>query len=230
MGKAANLAAAIVDSLVFAAGLLFAIGAVLRHHDSSLFADPTGHRSVTVTVSHQTGEGARPKVTKTVTKSGGGKKKSDPTTTTVVTETPSFGKETTTTTSEANDSLFERALAGAGFLFFRIGLAALAAFLAGAVVQRTLLGNFAVKVGPVEVPDLPAAADASKTAITEMKDSLKRQTSTLGRRLVRLGSKLEKNTETTLKTGEVAAQTARAVAELQRRVSQLESKAGGKVD
>jgi len=223
MSRIATPAAAIVAGLVFAAGLWFAIGAVLKEHNSSLFADPTGHRTVTVTVSHETGAAAQPKITKTVTKTRGGANKRAQTTTTVVTETPSAGKETTTTTSEARDSLFERALAGAGFLFFRIGLAALAAFLAGAVVQRTLLGDFAVKVGPVEVPDLPAAAEASKNAITEMKDSLTRQTSSLGRRILGVDKKLEKNTETTLKTGQVAAETARAVAELQRRVSELEA-------
>jgi hypothetical protein len=222
---AANITAAIVAALVFGAGLVFAIGAVFKHHEQSLFADPTKHRTVTTTVSHQTGEGAQPKVTTTITKSSANGNEPAETTTTIVTEKPSHSKETTTTTSEANESLFERGLAGAGFLFFRVALAALAAFLAGAVVQRVLLSDFAIKVGPVEIPGLTVAAEASKTAITQMKESLRRQTSSLGRRLTQIGTKLEKNTETTINTGHLAAETARAVTDLQERVAQLESKA-----
>jgi hypothetical protein len=227
MSKAANIAAALVASVVFAAGLWFAIGADLRHHESSLYADPTAHRVQTVIVTRQNGRGARPRVTTTVTRTRIGKKKPAEITTRVVTSSPASGKQTTVTLREADDSLLDRALAGAGFLFFRIGLAALAAFLAGAVVQRTLLGSFAMKVGPVELPDLPAAANASMSAIRDVKDSLKRQTSTLGRRMLGLNAKLEDNTQTTVKTAEVAATTARAVAELQRRVTLLESQRPG---
>lgn len=43
-----------------------------------------------------------------------------------------------------------------GLWLVRILLVLLAAFLAGAAVQRTLLGNFAFKAGGLEVPPLPA--------------------------------------------------------------------------
>jgi len=41
----------------------------------------------------------------------------------------------------------------------RVGIVVLAAFLAGAVAQRVLLGDYALKVGPVAVPALTAASD-----------------------------------------------------------------------
>jgi hypothetical protein len=219
----ANISAAVVAAVVFGAGLWFAIGAVVKHHDSSLFADPTEHRTVTTSVRQSAGPGARPKVTTTVVQSPATGTTPAQTTTTVVTETPAVGHETTTT-KEADDSLFERALAGAGFLFFRVALAALAAFLAGAVVQRTLLGDFAIKVGPLEVPDLPAAAEASKSAITKVKESLKRQTTLLGRRLTQVATKLESNTATTLQMSQLLQEIATAVTDLERRVTQLEQK------
>jgi hypothetical protein len=95
--------------------------------------------------------------------------------TTVVTEKPDGSTETRTTTSEASRSFVERSLAAGGLLLLRIGIVALAAFLAGAVVQRTILGDFAMKFGPVEVPALAQTAAASEKAIEEIKQELGRQ-------------------------------------------------------
>ena len=83
---------------------------------------------------------------------------------------------TTTTTKEADRSLLERSLAAGGLLLVRIGVVALAAFLAGAVVQRTLLGNFALKLGPLEIPELKRAAEESERALGEIQSQLKTQT------------------------------------------------------
>jgi hypothetical protein len=60
-------------------------------------------------------------------------------------------------------------------LFVRLAVVALAAFLVGAVVQRAFLGDFALKMGPVELPDLRRAAAASERALAEITDELKRQ-------------------------------------------------------
>lgn len=97
------------------------------------------------------------------------------TTTTVVTVSPE-GKTTKTTTAEASRSFVERSLASGGLLLLRIGIVALAAFLAGAVVQRTILGRFDMKLGPLEVPALAQkAAEASDQALEEVKAELGRQ-------------------------------------------------------
>ena len=67
--------------------------------------------------------------------------------------------ERTTTTKPASAPWVERALGNSGLLLLRVGIVVLAAFLAGAVAQRVLLGDYALKVGPVEVPALTAASD-----------------------------------------------------------------------
>jgi hypothetical protein len=82
-------------------------------------------------------------------------------TTTRVVESGPQGETTTTTTQEADDSLVERLFSSGGLLILRLGLVAAAAFLAGAVVQRTLLGEFAIKIGPVDVPQLKDVAKAA---------------------------------------------------------------------
>jgi hypothetical protein len=94
---------------------------------------------------------------------------------TVTTQLPSGGRRTQTTTREASEPFIERTLAPSGLFLFRIALVAIAAFLAGAVMQRTLLGRFAMKVGPVEVPDLRQAAAASEEALAQVIGELERQ-------------------------------------------------------
>jgi hypothetical protein len=81
--------------------------------------------------------------------------------------------EVTTTTGEADRSFLERSLAAGGLLLLRIGVVAFAAFLAGAVVQRTLMGDFALKLGPLEIPQLKRAADESERALGEIQSHLK---------------------------------------------------------
>lgn len=84
----------------------------------------------------------------------------------VVTVEPD-GKETVqTTTSPADPSLAERALGDGGLLLLRLGVVALAAFLAGAVVQRTALARFDLKVAGLEIPDITEAADKAIAALT----------------------------------------------------------------
>ncbi|MGH9185487.1 MAG: hypothetical protein ACRD0U_06710 [Acidimicrobiales bacterium] len=93
-------------------------------------------------------------------------------------------KETTTpdgdvtverTTSDADDSLVERSLGAGGLLVVRTGAAVLAAFIAGAVVQRTLLGRFAFKAGGIEVPEVTTALSGSEQAIAELASALTRE-------------------------------------------------------
>jgi hypothetical protein len=53
----------------------------------------------------------------------------------------------------------------------RIGIVVLAAFLAGAAIQRAALGEFALEVGPLKLPEVAAA---SKTAIGDLTAKLER--------------------------------------------------------
>ena len=59
-------------------------------------------------------------------------------------------------TTAPKQNLPERMLGQGGLWLVRILLVMMAAFLAGAAVQRTMLGNFAFKAGGLEVPPLPA--------------------------------------------------------------------------
>jgi hypothetical protein len=84
------------------------------------------------------------------------------TTDTVVKQITGKPTETTTTTKDRDGSFAERALGNSGYLLFRVGIVLVAAFLAGAAVQRAALGEFSLEIGPVKVPELGKAAEASK--------------------------------------------------------------------
>jgi DNA-binding XRE family transcriptional regulator len=60
---------------------------------------------------------------------------------------PRVSRTTTTTTEEAS-SLPERLLGKSGTLALRLGLVALVAWLAAALLQRAILGNYALRIGP----------------------------------------------------------------------------------
>jgi DNA-binding XRE family transcriptional regulator len=64
---------------------------------------------------------------------------------------------TTTTTTESSSSFAERLLGKSGVLLFRLCLVALVAFLAGALVHRSILGNYGLRSVPVgaRVPTAP---------------------------------------------------------------------------
>ncbi len=84
--------------------------------------------------------------------------------------------ETTHTAVSNAPSLLERYLAeGRLELLVRFGLATIAAFLAGAVVQRTLLGQYAITLPFVTVPGVSETAASSAQAIGQVSDSLERQ-------------------------------------------------------
>jgi hypothetical protein len=62
-------------------------------------------------------------------------------------------------TTVPNPNFVERVLGRAGLWVLRVLLVLLAAFVVGALVQRSILGNFALKVGELELPVLPEAAE-----------------------------------------------------------------------
>lgn len=106
-------------------------------------------------------------------------------------------KETQTTTTRDDESFLDRALSPGTLLLFRIGVVAFAAFLAGAVTQRTIAGDFSGKFGPLELERRAAAASSTTIA--------------------HVARQLEAQMVTTRRTAAVAAEAARRVRELELR-------------
>lgn len=82
---------------------------------------------------------------------------SEETTRTVKTTEAPDGTTVETTETTVDDSALEQALSASGGLLLRIGLVAIAAFLAGAATQRILIGQYQLKAGPIEIPAEEAA-------------------------------------------------------------------------
>jgi DNA-binding XRE family transcriptional regulator len=88
------------------------------------------------------------------------------TTTQVVQETS--GKKvdrTRTTTKEDSSSFAERVLGDSGVLLFRLALVALVAYLAAALLQRAILGDYALRRASVRRPRRAAAESAEPLAL-----------------------------------------------------------------
>jgi hypothetical protein len=84
---------------------------------------------------------------------------------------PSKPQQKTRTTEEGPRTFLERVLGDGGVLILQIAAAVAAAFLAGAIVQRVLLGEYALKFGNVE---LSAIAGASTAGLEELKEGVKK--------------------------------------------------------
>jgi hypothetical protein len=181
---AADVGALIAALAVLGLGSALVLVPSFRKFHSEIWKrDPFAVRMVTtkVTKSANPGKTVKP-ATKTVTRTttvGA----TGTTTVTSVTRTPRtvqaglVATSTTTTTNEANDSLLERALSTGGLVLFRLAIVAFAAFIAGAVVQRAILGRYTLKIGPLEFGDIQAATEEAvttlKTALTSLGDNEK---------------------------------------------------------
>jgi FAD/FMN-containing dehydrogenase len=171
-------AAADVGALIAAIAVL-GLGAVLvlvpsfrKFHSEIWKRDPFSVRLVTSTVTRKADPGRTVKpATTTVTRT----RTTGPTgRTTEVTiqaaprsvQAGPVSTTTTTTTNEANDSLLERALSTGGLLLFRLAIVAFAAFIAGAVVQRAILGRYSLKLGVLEFDDIQSGAEEAVKALT----------------------------------------------------------------
>jgi hypothetical protein len=86
--------------------------------------------------------------------------------------TPAKPAETTTTTEDGQRTFLERILGNGGLVILQIAVAVIAAFLAGAIVQRVLLGEYGgFKFGNFE---LSSVARASSTSVEKLGDDLKK--------------------------------------------------------
>ena len=77
-------------------------------------------------------------------------------------------------TTASKETTVERALGQPGLWLVRLLIVVLVAFFSGAAVQRILLGEFSLKIGPVEVPPLPAVPPEPLSSVPEqLVDALK---------------------------------------------------------
>ena len=85
---------------------------------------------------------------------------------------PASTKQTTskeTSVPGSDRSLVGRAFGtGAAPIMFQILLAGLAAFAAGLLVQRILLGRYGITLGPVSIPELPPVSEPAATEAVDL--------------------------------------------------------------
>jgi hypothetical protein len=199
---------AFVVVLVFS--LIILVVPAARHWSAVWDNDPFAPRTTTTTVTKVTGgfKGDRPAVV--TTRGGGAAAKT-------VTTRNGRATERTVTTAPADESFTERALGESGLLIGRIALAVLAAFLAGAIVQRVVLGHYAVKVGTFELGELPAVAEDVKKGLAAVNDLTKQLKEDLDKERAN-GQEIA---ETLAK---VAASTLAGIEALDRRLTDLEAR------
>jgi flagellin-like hook-associated protein FlgL len=151
--RTANIAALLCALAVLVAG------AIMFASIGPAFEAPTKTTTV-VEASTGPGVGKRTKTTERNTPSPS--PASEKTTTTVEAPKGSPSGKKTTTTEASQRSFTERILGHSGIVLLQIGVILLAAFLAGAFVQRVLLGDFALKIGGIL--ELSAAQSVEGTA------------------------------------------------------------------
>jgi hypothetical protein len=151
--------------------LVLFVGAVVVAENGPRFAAPTK----TTTVNAQsTGAGPGKRTTTTERTSPGGRGAGKKVTR--VTEQPNGNpSSTTTTTTEVESrSFIERVLGNGGLILLEAAIVLLAAFLAGAFAQRLLVGDFAVKLGFLELGTVQAKNEQTIKDITTQLGDLRK--------------------------------------------------------
>jgi hypothetical protein len=146
---------------------IVAVGAVFIVGDSDVL-DPKS--TTTVTTAEVNAVSGTRKTTNEVVKQKGTQTKTT-TTTEEQPGTPSQPQKTVTTTAEGERSLLERVLGDGGLVVLQLGIVLLAAFLAAAILQRAILGEYAVKLGSLELPAL-APADTTADALDALETKI----------------------------------------------------------
>lgn len=120
-------------------------------------------KSTTTVTTAEVGEVAGGKKTTTVVTEEKGKETKRVTTTENQPRSPRQPEKTVTTVGSGERGLLERVLGDAGLVILQIGAVLLAAFLAAALIQRAILGQYAIKVGALELPAV--AVDTTADAL-----------------------------------------------------------------
>lgn len=130
-------------------------------------------KTTTTVVSAAVGKGERAQKTTTVTTRHGGRVAR---TTKTVEATPGRAAQPAkrvTTTVAGGKTVIERVLGDGGLVMLRLGAIVLAAFLAAAIVQRVVLGEYAITVGGLELPAVAAGKAAEGLdAVSEKIDAI----------------------------------------------------------
>jgi hypothetical protein len=181
----ADIAAVVAALAVLTLGSLLVLVPSFRHFHKEVWnRDPFAVRLVTTTVTKTTTPGTTttPATRKSIKVTGKTPSTTVETTNAAITK-GTTATETTTTTNEANDSLLERTLSTGGLILFRLAIVAFAAFIAGAVVQRAVLGRFALKIGPLQLDEISGATAESVTALQTALTKLGNREKSLSRRV-----------------------------------------------
>lgn len=204
--KTANYAAFVVFVVLLISGinLIIAVGPSF---------DPPEKTTTVVEIGSGTGRG---KTTKSFEKEGRSKKKAGKRATTVERPTGKPVGKKTTTVEEGSRSFLERSLGKSGLIGLQAAIVVLAAFLAAALTQRALVGDFSVKVG--NVLELAATQDHVDNSATDLAAKVTKLQHTVRER----SKKQDAMAAMTERTMVDIASTARAVAEVNHRVDKAE--------
>jgi hypothetical protein len=129
------------------------------------------------------------------------------------------GKKSTTT-EEGSRSFAERVLGESGLALLQVAVILLAAFLAAAFVQRVLIGDYALKIGPI---DIGAAQEGKEEALIKLGAELADNIKALKKEEVALAKLSRKYEGTAKKTAGIL----NSLAALDMRLATLEGKKGG---
>lgn len=140
--------------------LVFVVGVVKVVGDSDTL-DPEAKTTVTTDPVAEV-PGSRKTTTEVVEQPG--TKTKTTTTTEEQPATPAQPAKTVTTTERGERTFLERVLGDGGLIALQLGAILLAAFLAAALLHRFILGQYAIKIGSLELPAV-AAADATADAL-----------------------------------------------------------------
>jgi len=147
--QTANLCAAVVFFVVLIIG-----GLVIDRND--VVEHP---KTTTVVTKSSVQKSATSQKSTQVVRSAQGRTKTR-TTWTTRTAAPAVPQSTETTTVDGGQSFIERMLGDNGVVFLQIGVVLLAAFIAGAAIQRVLVGQYGgLKAGSFEIAELANLSD-----------------------------------------------------------------------
>lgn len=182
--------------------------------------DPPEKTTTVVAIGKGAGRG---KTTRSFEKTGRSQKKAG--TRSITVEKPSgktVGKRTTTV-EEGSRSFLERSLGKSGLIGLQAAIVVLTAFLGAAITQRTLMGDFAVKVG--NFLELSAAQDQvadSATALAAKVTDLEHVVSERSKKQDALASMTERTMIDTAITGQALKAVDSKIDDANRRIATLQ--------
>lgn len=179
--------------------------------------DPPEKHTTVVEVSKGAGTGKR---TNSIARDHEPPKKSNKKSVTTTLEKPTGAPSAkrTTTTEEGSRSFLERALGESGLIGLQVAIVVLASFLAAALVQKALVGDFSIKVG--NLIELAAVGDAAASPII----ALTAEVTDLAKASKEHKEKLEALSKLVQEGNVGSAELARKIAELQNQGAELRAR------